>query len=209
MNLYKVYAALVIFLSVCTYDAEGGLILLLLLKIIALKGALFFGVPLALGSFLLGQGVGFFGGTVFGGYGVLHAAHKYLSRPKHVAHHVIQKPVHVHHGPPKFNHGWGWQTTPGFHVYKYQSGPKPTIWNKISSIPGILTNRLRKRPSGHHHHNHHGHDHGHGWQSSPGWTKSQTSSYHGQNPLNTYYETEDSDKHLHHGMYLRFHFYAL
>jgi len=108
MNLVKVYAVLFVVLLVCTLESDGGIIIGLLIKLIALKGALFLGTPIALGAFLMGQGVGFFAGNLAGGYAVLKAAQKFHEREK-----AKWK------SPTK---GWGWDKGSSLYGKGYNKG---------------------------------------------------------------------------------------
>ena len=169
MNLYKIYASVAILLALCTYESEAGLVLLLLIKIIMLKGAIFFGLPLALGSFLLGQGAGFFKGSLFGGYTALSAAYKYQQKQAGLKH----KPyIVIKHTSPHHHHGWGWTQSPGWgwdgsapvtsYAHQTTQGwgwtPKPSFLKKLTTIPSYWINKLRdiKRNTQH--------DQGWGWQ---------------------------------------------
>jgi len=103
MNLFRIYIVSLLVLILCTVDSKGSIVLALLLKLIALKGALFIGTPIALGSFLVGQGVGFFAGNLAGGYAVLKAAQKYHEKEKAK---WKSPPVKTHFK----GHGWnGWK----------------------------------------------------------------------------------------------------
>lgn len=63
MNLSKIFVTSFLILLISTYQTDSGIIFSLLLKILLLKGALFMTMPLTIGSFMMGQGMGFFGNT--------------------------------------------------------------------------------------------------------------------------------------------------
>ncbi|CAG7733178.1 unnamed protein product, partial [Allacma fusca] len=169
MNLLKVSAALVIVLSLSTSNVEGGIGLLLLLKALALKGAAFtlVGIPLALGSFILGQGAGFFGGSLFGGLGALKLTVKYLNnRARHAYYKGVYGHGHYYHHNPHYLTGSNfWRHFGGSHIPQWSD--HTTIWSKASNVPGNLTGL--KKPNT--------------WKNSPGWYR---------NPI--FSETRDSIK---------------
>lgn len=120
MNLNKIYLISFLILMISTYQTNSGIILSLLMKVLMLKGMMFMAMPLSIGAFMMGQGMGFFAGNMMGGYMMLRAANRY-------------------HHREKANWGTtGGYTSPGYNSGGWQSGKYSNAFEKGKHIGSAL-----------------------------------------------------------------------
>ncbi|CAL8091128.1 unnamed protein product [Orchesella dallaii] len=79
MNINKILAISFVVLLLSSYETDSSFLLGLVMKLLMLKGVLFMGMPLGIGAFVMGQGMGFFAGGMTGSYMMLRASHSKLS----------------------------------------------------------------------------------------------------------------------------------
>jgi hypothetical protein len=108
MNLNKLLAISFLILMISTYQTDSGIIFSLLMKILLLKGALFMTMPLSIGAFMMGQGMGFFAGNMAGGYMMLRAANRYHNneKVKWTSGGISSGGYEGHHQPHYQHYGW-------------------------------------------------------------------------------------------------------
>lgn len=69
-------------LIISSYQTDSSILFTLMMKLLMIKGALFMSMPLGIGAFVMGQGMGFFAGNMMGGYMMLRAANRYHHKEK-------------------------------------------------------------------------------------------------------------------------------
>jgi hypothetical protein len=133
MNLNRLLIVSFFILVISTYQTDSGIILSLLLKVLLLKGALFMSMPLSIGAFMMGQGMGFFAGNMMGGYMMLKAANRYHNTEKYkwtsgytTPHYSSYTKPHYPSGYGHGHHtttssGWGWKE-PSKYAHAYDKG---------------------------------------------------------------------------------------